>query len=299
MNNSRFVLVTAAYNEEQFINGVLESVVQQTVLPLKWVIVSDSSTDATDSIVKEYAAKYPFIELLSLKKAHKRNFGAQVYAIQAGCLQLKSLEYEYIGNLDADVSFPPGYFADLLEHFAQDSKLGLAGGTITEERQGSFRPRKHDSVDSVAHAVQLFRRECFEAIGGYVPLKYGGPDWHAMLVTRMKGWRVQSFSELSVRHHRPTGSADTWQRDYFRQGCMDFSIGSHPIFEIFKCMGRVGDKPKLIGAMTRLTGFVWCYLSGQPHEASLEVQEFLRKEQISRIRSLAFRLRDTSVYSKE
>jgi poly-beta-1,6-N-acetyl-D-glucosamine synthase len=303
MDNSRYVLVTAAYNEEKFINGVLASVVRQSVLPLKWIVVSDSSTDATDSIVRGYAAKYPFIELLSLEKAHKRNFGAQVNAIEAGCLRLVRLEYEFIGNLDADVSFNPDYFAGLLERFERDPQLGLAGGAIAEEHNGVFRARKHNSIDSVAHAVQLFRRDCFEAIGGYVPLKYGGPDWHAALVARMKGWRVRSFSDLTVCHHRPTGTAETWQRDYFRQGCMDFSLGSHPIFEIFKCLERVGDKPQVAGALVRLAGFVWCYLTGQTREISIEVQEFLRKEQMSRVRSLYTRwrvnLRDEQVSSDD
>jgi hypothetical protein len=289
MGNFRFVLVTAAYNEENFIRGVLESVVRQTVLPVKWIVVSDSSTDATDFIVTEYAAIYPFIELLSLKKEHKRNFGAQVDAIEAGCLQLRSLEYDYIGNLDADVSFGRGYFASLLERFERDPQLGLAGGAITEEYQGVFRPRRHNSADSVAHAVQLFRRECFEAIGGYLALKYGGPDWHAVLVARMKGWRVRSFSDLGVCHHRPTGTAETWQRDNFRQGCMDFSIGSHPVFEFFKCVERIRDKPRFVGAMARLTGFVWCYLTRQSREVSGEVQDFLRNEQMSRLRSLYVR----------
>ena len=202
MNDDRFVLVTAAYNEEKFIDGVLQSVVRQSVLPAKWIVVSDGSTDATGTIVRGYAAKYPFIELLNLSNAHKRNFGAQVNAINEGCARLKSLKYRYIGNLDADISFDSGYFAELLKRFEENSQLGLAGGAITEEVRGSFRQRRHNSADSVAHTIQLFRRECFEAIDGYLPLRYGGPDWHAGVVARMRGWQVQSFDDLPVRHHR-------------------------------------------------------------------------------------------------
>jgi glycosyltransferase involved in cell wall biosynthesis len=291
MVNNRYVLVTAACNEEKFIEGVLRSVVSQTVLPISWIVVSDGSTDATDIIVSRYAAEYQFIRLLSLSSVHKRNFGAQVHAINEGCSQLKSLDYEYIGNLDADVSFDPGYFAELLDRFERDSGLGLAGGAITEEDHGSFRERRRNSTDSVAHAVQLFRRECFEAIGGYPPLRYGGPDWHAAVVARMKGWRVQSFPDLLVRHHRPTGTADKWQRDCFRQGCMDFSLGSHPIFEIIKCISRIPDQPRLAGAATRLSGFVWCYCTRKNREVSREFMKFLRSEQMSRVRSTVMRRR--------
>ena len=282
----RYVIVTAAYNEEKLIEQVLDSVVRQTVLPLKWIIVSDGSTDRTDSIVSMYAEQYPFIHLLRLQQAHKRNFGAQVHAITQGFMQLKNLSYEYVGNLDADVSFESNYFAEVLRRFESDPQLGLGGGFITEEQCGVFRNRKRNTIDSVAHAVQLFRRECFDAIGGYLPLRYGGPDWHAGVAARMKGWHVRSFPELSVRHHRPTGTADTWQRDCFRQGCMDFSLGSHPLFEVVKCFRRILDRPKVMGTIIRLSGFGWCYWTGQQREVSDEFMEFLRREQMGRVRSL-------------
>jgi hypothetical protein len=279
----RYVLVTAAHNEEKLIEQVLQSVVSQTVLPLRWVVVSDASTDQTDAIVQRYASKYPFIQLLRREKSHKRNFGAQVHAINEGVKQLQALPYDYIGNLDADVSFDATYFAELIRRFEEDPKLGLAGGFITEESEGEFRNRKRNSIESIAHAVQLFRRECFGAIGGYVPLPYGGPDWHAGVSARMKGWHIRSFPELGVRHHRPTGTADSWQRDCFRQGCMDFSLGSHPVFELFKCARRLRDKPAVAGATVRLAGFVWCYCTGKKPEVSAEFMKFLRKEQMSRV----------------
>jgi poly-beta-1,6-N-acetyl-D-glucosamine synthase len=289
-----YVLVTAAYNEEKLIERVLESIVGQTILPRQWIVVSDGSTDQTNSIVESFAARHPFIRLLTLKRVHQRNFGAQVDAITEGCRHLKPLQYEYIGNVDADVSFPPGYFADMLERFERDPRLGLAGGFIAEEHDGVFVPRKRNNIYSVPHAVQLFRRECFESIGGYVPLKFGGPDSYAGIVARMKGWRVQSFPELSVRHHRPSGTADTWTRDCFRQGCMDFSLGAHPIFEIIKCIRRISDKPRLVGSVTRLSGFAWCYLTGQPREVSDEFMDFLRRQQMNRVYSLCLPWRHKS-----
>jgi glycosyltransferase involved in cell wall biosynthesis len=283
---SGYVLVTAAYNEETYIERLLASVVSQTVPPVRWIIVSDGSTDATDEIVASYAARHAFIQLLRLQREHRRNFGAQVYAIQAGCEQLLPVEYAYIGNVDADVSFEKGYFARLISEFEQDPELGLAGGYIHEEEAGAFRSRKRNSVDSVAHAVQLFRRECFDRIGGYMPLKYGGPDWHASVSARMLGWRVSSFPDLPVRHHRPTGTADKWYRDCFRQGRMDFSLGSHPLFEIVKCIRRIPDAPRPLGSLIRLSGFTWSYCTMETRSVSSEFMEFLRQEQMSRVRSL-------------
>ena len=285
-NSAEYVLVTAAYNEERMIKGVLESVVHQTQPPAKWIVVSDGSNDRTDQIVGEYSDRYSFVKCIRLDKTHKRNFGAQVDAINEGCKTLASMHYAFIGNLDADVSFEPDYFERLLERFQKNQKLGLAGGYITEEVNGAFRDRKRNSRESVAHAVQLFRRECFEQIGGYKPLRFGGPDWYAVVRAQMLGWEVYSFPELPVRHNRPTGTAETWMRNSFREGCMDYSLGSHPVFELIKCFRRFGDAPRVRGAATRLLGFAWCYWKHQEREVTSDFVEFLRAEQMRRVFSL-------------
>src|ERR1022692_4850163 len=98
-----YVLVTAAYNEGGFIENTIRSVISQEVPPARWVIVSDGSTDNTDEIVKRYAAQYDFIQLYRITEDHPRNFAAQVNAINAGIAQLSGAEYEFIGNMDADV----------------------------------------------------------------------------------------------------------------------------------------------------------------------------------------------------
>ena len=162
-----YVLVTAAYNEEAFIENPLRSVVSQTVPPLTWIIVSDGSTDHTDEIVQRYAERYRFIQLYRISEDHPRSSAAQANAINAGFALLKGLEYDFVGNLDADISLDPGYFAQLFEKFKQDPHLGLAGGYIHEENGRGFRSRKTNSLMSVPHAIQLFRRECLEAIEGY------------------------------------------------------------------------------------------------------------------------------------
>lgn len=280
----RYAIVTAAYNEEAHIERVIQSVVAQTVLPVRWVIVSDGSTDRTDAIVGEYATQHNFIRLCRTAEAHDRNFAAQVAAIQGGMEQIKGLSCGFVGNLDADVSFGPQYFAQVLERFARDPRLGLAGGYICELVRGEWSPRRTNRPDSVAHAVQLFRRECFEGIGGYVALPYGGPDWHAEVRCRMGGWRVESFSDIWVHHHRPTGSAGGQLRGWYRQGLMDFSLGSHPVFEAAKILRRVRSRPYVLGALARLWGFVWGGCSGKKRAVPDEFVAFLRREQMDRVR---------------
>lgn len=282
--HSTYVLITAAYNEETYIEKTILSVISQTLPPKRWVIVSDGSTDRTDEIVLKYAQTHPFIELLPLREKHTRNFGAQVDAINAGYHQIRHLDFDFVGNLDADVSFAPDYFSRLVEWIERNSDVGLAGGFIYEEIGGKFQSRRTNTSRSVAHAIQFFRRECYDAIGGYIPLRYGGPDWCAEIMARMKGWRVESLPELPVFHHRPTGGGTGLLRYWYQQGFMDYSLGSHPLFEVVKCMRRMRSKPYVLGACARLASFVLAHFRGGGRLVSKDFISFLRKEQLERLR---------------
>ena len=279
-----YVLVTAAYNEEDFIEKPLASVVAQTVRPRNWIIVSDGSTDRTDQIVQSYTEKHDFIRLYRINEGHPRNFAAQVYAINTGFSLLREERFALVGNLDADISLEPTYFEQLLDRFEQDPSLGLGGGYIYERIEGEFQSRKMNTTRSVPHAVQLFRRECLEALGGgYTPLPYGGPDWHAEVSLRMLGWRVQSFVDLPAYHHRPTGTVGGLLRTCYREGLMDQAMGCHPLFEVFRLGRRLLTKPVLIGSLTRLGGFTWAHCMGRPRCVSNEFAAFLRREEMERL----------------
>ena len=117
-NTLRYVLITPSRNEARFIEETLKSVVAQTILPLKWVIVNDGSTDATGEIVAKYAAQYSWIELVNRPVRKERHFAAKVQAFNAGMERVKDLQYDIIGNLDADVSLDPDHFEFLLSKFS-------------------------------------------------------------------------------------------------------------------------------------------------------------------------------------
>ncbi len=285
---SSYVLVTAAYNEERLIEQVILSIVAQTVPPDKWIIVSDGSTDRTDEIVAKYASAHGFIQLCRISEDHPRNFAAQVNAINRGLSVLSSKDYAFVGNMDADITLEPDYFENLLEKFRQDPLLGLGGGTIYEQSgKGSFKERRGNSIASVAHACQLFRRECFEAIGGaYPPLPYGGPDTYAGIVARMKSWRVISFNDLKVFHHRQTGSVGGVLRGGFRQGKMDYSLGTLPLFEVLKLVRRTLMRPFLIGSIVRFAGFLDSYRQRERRAVPDDFVFYFRQEQRQRLARL-------------
>ncbi len=293
-----YALVTAAYNEENYIEKAILSVICQSVPPKKWIIVSDGSTDHTDEIVRRYAEQYSFIELYRITEEHPRNLTAQVNAINAGFARLKDTDCHFIGNLDADISFEPRYFERLLERFEADTRLGLAGGFIFEEQDGEFRVRRSNSISSVAHAVQLFRRECLDALGGYRGFTWAGADWYAEVSLRMIGWRVQSIPELPAFHHRPTGKGFGLLRYWYRGGIMDFYMGTHPLFEIFRVVRRFREKPYVVGALVRFSAFLWAYFSGKARQVPDDFIAFLRTEQMARLRTQLLGTADARVQSR-
>jgi glycosyltransferase involved in cell wall biosynthesis len=281
-----YVLVTAAYNEEANIEKTIESVLSQTLLPKRWVIVSDGSVDRTDQIVQQYAKQHSLIRFLRVTRQPGRSFGSKVKALHMGNRFLKDVNYDFIGNLDADVSVASSYFGDLISRFDLRPSLGLAAGFVVEETNGVFRDRRQNRTYAVAHAAQLVRSKCYDAIGGYAVLEYGGEDWHAQTCAKMKGWEVQAFPELKIFHHRHTGEGDNLLRHKFRQGRMDFSFGSDPWFEIFKCVQYVPEKPVFAGGAARLLGFFWSWARRDERPVSAEFVKFLRCEQRQRISAL-------------
>jgi poly-beta-1,6-N-acetyl-D-glucosamine synthase len=297
--NDAYVIVTAARNEASFIGRTIQSVVSQSVQPRKWIVISDGSTDATDEIVREACAAFPFIELVRSDQNQARNFASKVYAVNEGARRVKELDYRFISHLDADVSFEPSYFASLIAKFDADPKLGVAGGSIFEWNGNGFRARTLNRKHSVAGAVQMFRRDCYEALGGLRPMKYGGEDWCAEVSALMNGWHVESFADLRVIHHRPTGAVDGALRRAYRSGYMDFSLGTHPLFEVVKLAGRLGGVPPVVGALSRLLGFVAASVRQEERLVSDDFVAFLRRDQLERLRRAALEVLSGREVSKQ
>lgn len=285
-----YVLITPARNEASFIELTIRSVVAQTFRPLKWVIVSDGSTDETDEIARKYAAEYDWIELIRLPEHRDRSFAAKVSAFNAGLTKMNQLQYDVIGSLDADISFDADYFSFLLGKLAENPKLGLVGTPFAEN--GLTYDYRFASVEHVSGACQVFRRECFEAIGGYLPMKFGGIDTVAVLSARMKGWQTRTFPEKTCAHHRKQGSATrSGLAVVFNSGFKDYLLGVDPIWQLLRVVYRVPKRPFVIGAATLLLGYLWPWLLRTPKTAPKEVIAFRRQDQRARLRELVGRFR--------
>jgi poly-beta-1,6-N-acetyl-D-glucosamine synthase len=278
-----YVLITPARNEAEFIELTLKSVVGQTVRPIKWVIVNDGSTDGTNDIVNRYAAVHPWIELLQMPERRERHFAGKATAVNAGYKKLVDIDYEVIGNLDADVSFDEDYFAFLLSRFAENPKLGVGG---TAFREGGL-TYNYDfvGIEHVSGMCQLFRRECFEAIGGYPAIKSGGIDLIAVLSARAKGWETRTFVEKSFVHHRTQGGAlHTGLRARLQMGRKDYLLGNHPVWEVFRSVYQMAHKPYFIGGFLVLASYLWNSLRRIEKTIPPELMAIRRSDQLKRLK---------------
>lgn len=283
----RYVLITPARNEEAFIEKTIQSMVKQTVLPLKWVIVDDGSTDRTAEIVTRYLEKNAWIELVRLPERRDRSFAKKVGAFNAGFERVKDLPYEVIGNLDGDISFDSDHFEFLTRKFSTDPTLGVAGTVFREEsgynsETDSFEGRKH-----VSGQCQLFRRKCWEGIGGYIPHRAGGIDWMAVTTARMKGWKTESFREKWFFHYRHLGTAErSFFASAFSYGEKDYYLGGHPIWELFRVAYRSTKKPYILEGAALGLGYCWAFIRRTPRPVSRELMAFHRKEQMAKLRAI-------------
>jgi glycosyltransferase involved in cell wall biosynthesis len=284
---SSYVLITPARNEAKFIKSVIDSVAMQTLRPAKWVIVSDGSTDGTDELVRQYAVQYEWIELVSKPEHKERHFAAKVEAFNAGYERLQKVDYDVIGNLDADISFEDAeYFEFLMSKFTENPRLGVCGTSYREN--DLIYPSAFTSLADVFGACQMFRRECFQAIGGYTPIPTGGIDVVAVLNAQARGWQTWTFTEKACVHHRAvaSGQHSGLLSRLFHEGGKDYLLGSHPVWEIVRSIHRIKDRPYVIGGVLLFAGYFWSMLRRVQKTIPEGLLQLRRNEQMQRLNGI-------------
>jgi len=279
MSNTKYVLITAARDEEEFIEATLKSVVAQSLLPVKWVIISDGSTDRTEAMVSEYAREHDFIKLIRLEAKEQRNFAAKVQALKMGYEAVQDEEYDLIGNLDADASFESDYYERIIAEFDRNGKLGVAGGITYDKIDDKF-VQVRAIENRVCGMIQMFRRECFEEIGGYLELRYGGEDTAASIMAMMNGWEVRTFLDIDAYHHRNRGiSKNGYWQARTRQGMMFYQLGWSPLYMLLQTISRFSEKPWVWGSLVRFGSFFRAWLAREELMVSDEFVSYVLKEQ--------------------
>lgn len=276
-----YVVISPVRDEEAYIRCTIESMIAQTLRPTEWIIVNDGSSDSTGQIIDEYSQRYSWIRGIHREnRGFRKSGGGVVEAFNDGYGALRSRSWEFIVKMDGDLSFEPTYFENCLKNFEKDSALGVGGGVICYIQNGKkvFEP---GPAFHVRGASKIYRRACWEAIGGFWP----APGWDTMdeVKANMLGWTTRSFDDLHLHHHRPTGAADGMWGGLVKNGKANYICGYHPMFMLAKCFHRLRQKPYLIGSLALLYGFLSGYLQRIPQVDDRQTIIYLRRQQLGRL----------------
>jgi poly-beta-1,6-N-acetyl-D-glucosamine synthase len=279
-----YVLMTAARNEEKYIERTIRSVLTQDVLPIRWVIVSDGSIDNTDAIINSFRSRDDRIELVRSDNSGERDFRSKIRALRCAADRLRAYGYDFIGNLDADIELPPDFYRRLLEKMQNNEKLGIASGLYLEADTGKYSSPVMPARRHTFGSTQLFRRECFDEIGGY-PLLDGGEDTIAGVLARMHEWETQHFPDITAVHLKPMGIMTNAHKNRFaiRRGQLDFDSGIHPVFLLFKLARRAMKPGNFLFSILSMYGFFASYVTRRKRPIDRSVVRFYRREQLKDI----------------
>jgi glycosyltransferase involved in cell wall biosynthesis len=255
----------------------LDTVVAQSILPTKWIIVDDGSTDESLDILKRYADLYPWIEIVRRENRGHRAVGPGVIdAFYAGYRTVNTGDYDYLCKLDLDLRLPPRYFELLIRKMEDDPAIATCSGKAYIEADGDLVAEQHGDDTSLG-MTKFYRIERFEAIGGFVrEVMWDGIDCHKC---RMHGWKACSWDEPDLRfvHLRPMGSSQ--QSVYvgrMRHGYGQYFMGTGFLYMFVSAASRVLQKPYLIGSMAMLWGWMRSALRGAPRYEDAAFRRFLR-----------------------
>lgn len=217
-----YYIIIPSHNEEALISLTLQSLVEQTVLPTKIVLVNDNSTDKTEDVVNSFVSKYPFISLVNKTSDAIHLPGSKV--IQAFQKGLETLDenYDFIVKADADLIFPNNYFETIIKHFQSDERIGMAGGFCYIEKNGEWILENLTDKDHIRGALKAYRKETFKQIGGLKPEM--GWDTVDELLCKFYNWKVVTDESLHVKHLKPTG-ANYNKTARYKQGEAFYSLG--------------------------------------------------------------------------
>ena len=280
-SGTKFVVITTVRDEEAHLRHTLDCMLRQTILPAEWIIVDDGSTDNTGGIIDEYAARYSWIRGVNRQNRGFRNPGGGVVeAFNEGYQRLRSDDWEFIVKFDGDLSFDPDYFERCFCNFGEDPKLGVGGGTICYVIDG-VKEFEQAPAFHVRGATKIYRRSCWEAIGGFWPV----PGWDTMdeIKANSLGWKTAGFKDLHLVHHRPTGAADGFWSTLVKYGRANYICGYHPLFMLGKCLRRFVRKPLVLGSVTLMYGYVTGYLMRIPQVDDPAAIAYLRRQQLNRL----------------
>lgn len=284
MTDVRYVVISPMKNEEKYVTRTLDAMASQIHPPVEWIIVNDGSTDRSPEIVADYAKRYPWIRRLDVEGLGQRlpeHYGGHVVDLfYDGLKSVQAKDAEFIVKLDCDVSFDSDFFSKILEAVASNPQLGITSGISFALQNGEL-IEEESSPEHTLGATKVYRRQCFEDIGGLVPSM--GWDGIDEIKARMLGWTARPIRDLAVIHHRPEGLALGLLASGVERGNGSYFMGYHPLFMIARALRRVLRPGLAADGFGMLWGYFGSLLSNKPRIPDTEFIRFLRKNQMRKL----------------
>lgn len=281
----KYYLIIPTYNEEKFISLTLQSLVEQTVLPSKVVVVNDNSTDNTAAIIEEFAKKYPWISLVNKISNAIHLPGSKV--IQAFHEGEKHIDenYDILVKIDADLIFPFNYFETIINHFQSDDRIGMVGGFCYIEKNGDWILENLTDKDHIRGALKAYRKATFKEIGGLKPAM--GWDTVDELLCKFYNWKIVTDESLHVKHLKPTGARyDKTAR--YKQGEAFYTLGYGFLITAIASAKLAMMKKKPLLFIDYIKGFWKAKSERKPLLVTTEQAKFIRKYRLQKMKEKLF-----------
>ncbi len=282
----KLYIIIPSHNEEQFISLTLQSLVEQTVLPEKVVVVNDNSTDKTAEIVLAFAEKHSWISLVNKTSDAVHLPGSKV--IQAFQKGLESIDegYDLIVKADADLIFPSNYFETIIQHFQSDATIGMVGGFCYIEKNGEWILENLTDKDHIRGALKAYRKATFKQIGGLRAQM--GWDTVDELLCKFYHWKVVTDESLHVKHLKPTG-ANYNKTARYKQGEAFYTLGYGFVITGIASLKLAMRKGKPFLFLDYLIGFWKAKTANRPLLVTPEQARFIRKYRLQKMKAKLFR----------
>ena len=256
----KVLIITPACNEENHLPQLIQSVINQSVVPIKWIIVDDGSIDNTSNVIQNAAVKHSWIQYLRKEKQGKRSPGKSVMeTFYYGLNNSQVLDYDIIMKLDADLVLPANYLSSIIDQFQQDAKIGMCGGVCVIDSGSNYVLEKETNLDHIRGAIKAYRKECFHDINGL--LKSMGWDTVDEHSSRFNGWKIVVLKDLHVLHQRSTHKEYGVIKASFRNGIMLYTIRMDLLLLCGNCIKKVFKYPYIILAKAMFWGYIYAFFS--------------------------------------
>ena len=275
-----YLLISPCRNEAEFMINTLDSVLNQSVLPAKWVIVDDGSTDATPDILRQYADKHDFIQIVTRENRGHRSVGPGVIeAFYAGLETVDLNDYGYVCKLDLDLELPGTYFETLIQKMDTNPRIGTCSGKPYNRRGNQLVSEKRGDEMSVG-MTKFYRVACFQQIGGFVPeVMWDAIDCHRC---RQLGWIACSWDQPELRfvHLRVMGSSQSGVYvGRMRHGYGQYFMGTGIIYMLSTSIYRMFHPPYVFGGLAMFWGYLKSALSRLPKYHDENLRKFISSYQ--------------------